>query len=65
MEIEKKLDCLILTNEKIKVKLFNLQKNEYNIEKSWVSKEYGIKEETKIINCEIKNSIINTVIEIV
>ena len=65
VEIEKKLDCLILTNEKIKIKLFNLQKNEYNIEKSWVSKEYGIKEETKIINCEIKDSIINTIIEIV
>lgn len=65
VEIEKKLDCLILTNKKIKTKLFNLQKNEYNIEKSWLSKEYGIKEETKIINCEIKDSIINTIIEIV
>lgn len=65
VEIKKRLDCLILTNEKIKIKLFNLQKNEYNIEKSWVSKEYGIKEETKAINFEIKNSIISTVIEIV
>jgi hypothetical protein len=65
VEIENFFDYLILTNEKIKIKLFNLQKNEYNIEKSWVSKEYGIKEETKVINCEIKNSIINTIIEIV
>ena len=64
VEIEKKHDYLILTNKKIKIKLFNLQKNEYNIEKSWVAKEYGIKEETNVINCEIKNCIINTIIEI-
>ena len=65
VEIEKKHDYIILTNKKVKIKLFNLQKNEYNIEKSWVAKEYGIKEETKIINCEIKEFIINTIIEIV
>ena len=65
VEIEKIFDYLILTNKKIRIKLFNLQKIEYKIEKSWVSKEYGIKEETKVINCEIKNSIINTIIEIV
>ena len=65
VEIEKKHDYLILTNKKIRIKLFNLQKSEYNIEKSWIAKEYGIKEETKTINCEIKNSIINTIIEIV
>ena len=64
VEIEKKHDYLILTNKKIRIKLFNLQKSEYNIEKSWVAKEYGIKEETKVINCEIKNSISNTIIEI-
>ena len=64
VEIEKKYDYIILTNGKVRIKLFNLQKNEYNIKKSWVSKEYGIKEETKIINCEIKNSICNTIIEI-
>jgi len=64
VEIEKKLDCLILTNKKIGIKLFNLQKREYNIRKSWVAKGYGIKEETKVINCEIKNSITNTIIEI-
>ena len=65
VEIEKKLDCLFLTNKKVKVKLFNLQKNEYKIGKSWMAREYGIKEETKAINCEIKNSICNTIIEIV
>ncbi|PKP61720.1 hypothetical protein CVT91_02180 [Candidatus Atribacteria bacterium HGW-Atribacteria-1] len=65
VEIEKKSDYLILTNKKIRIKLFNLQKSEYNIEKSWMAKEYGIKEETKVINCEIKNSIINTIIEII
>ena len=65
VEIEKKLDCLILINKKIRIKLFNLQKSEYNIGKSWVAKEYGIEEETKVINCEMKNSIINTIIEIV
>jgi len=65
VEIEKKSDYLILTNKKIRIKLFNLQKSKYNIEKSWMAKEYGIKEETKVINCEIKNSIINTIIEII
>ena len=65
VEIEKIFDYLILTNKKVRIKLFNLQKSEYKIEKSWVSKEYGIKEETKVINCEVKNSIINTIIEIV
>ena len=65
LEIEKKLDGLILTNEKIKIKLFNLQKIGYKIGKSWTAKEYGIKEETKVLNCEIKNSIINTIIEII
>ena len=30
-----------------------------------MAKEYGIKVETKVINYEIKNSIINTIIEIV
>lgn len=65
VEIEKKSDCLILTNKKIRIKLSNLQKSEYKIEKSWVAKEYGIKEETKVINCEIKNSKINTIIEII
>ncbi len=65
VKIEQKNDCLILSIKKIKIKLFNLQKSEYNIEKSWVAKEYGIKEETKVINCEIKNSKINTIIEIV
>ena len=65
VKIEKKSDYLILTNKKIRIKLFNLQKREYNIEKSWIAKEYGIKEETKVINCEVKNSIINTIIEIV
>lgn len=65
IEIGKKHDYIILTNEKVKIKLFNLQKSDYKIEKSWVAKEYGIKEETKIINCEIKNSISNTIIEII
>jgi len=65
VEIEKKSDYLILTNKKIKIKLFNLQKNEYNIEKSWVAKEYGIKEETNVINCEIKDQISNTIIELI
>jgi hypothetical protein len=65
VEIEKKPDYFILTNKKIRIKLFNLQKSEYSIRKSWVAKEYSIKEETKVINCEIKNSIINTIIEIV
>ena len=65
MEIENKLDYLILTNKKIKIKLFNLQKSEYNIEKSWMAKEYGVREETKVINCEIKDFVINTIIEIV
>jgi len=65
VEIEKKSDYLILTNKKIKIKLFNLQKNEYNIEKSWVAKEYGIKEETNVINCEIKDPISNTIIELI
>jgi hypothetical protein len=65
VKIEKKPDCLILTNEKVKVKLFNLQKIEYKIEKSWMAKEYGVREETKVIKCEIKDSIINTIIEIV
>ena len=64
VEVEKEADSIILINKEIKVKLFNLQKNKYNIEKSWMSKEYGIKEETKVINCEIKDSIINTIIEI-
>ncbi len=64
VEIEKKHDYIILTNGKVRIKLFNLQKSEYKIEKSWMAKEYGIKEETKIINCEIKNSICNTIIEI-
>ena len=65
VKIEQKTDFLILNNKKVKIKLFNLQKNEYNIEKSWVAKEYGIKEETNVINCEVKNSICNTIIEIV
>ncbi|PKM48965.1 MAG: hypothetical protein CVV02_18130 [Firmicutes bacterium HGW-Firmicutes-7] len=65
IEIEKKHDYFTLTKEKIKVKIFNLQKSEYKIEKSWVAKEYGIKEETKVINCEVKKSIINTIIEII
>ena len=65
VEIEKKYDYIILTNENVKIKLFNLQKSEYKIEISWMAKEYGIKEETKIINCEIKNSICNTIIELV
>jgi len=65
VKIEQKPDCLILTNKKIKIKLFNLQKSEYKIEKSWVAKEYGIKEETKVIYCEVNNSIINTIIEII
>lgn len=65
VEIEKKSDYLILINKKIKIKLFNLQKNEYNIEKSWVAKEYGIKEETNVINCKIKDSISNTIIELI
>jgi len=65
VKIEQKPDCLILTNKKMKIKLFNLQKSEYKIEKSWVAKEYGIKEETKVIYCEVNNSIINTIIEIV
>ncbi len=64
VEIEKKSDYLILTNKKIKIKLFNLQKNEYNIEESWMAKEYGVREETKVINCEIKDSVIDTIIEI-
>ena len=63
-EIEKKSDYLILTNKKIKIKLFNLQKSEYNIEKSWMAKEYGVREASKVINCEIKDSVINTIIEI-
>jgi len=62
---EKKSNYLILTNEKIKIKLFNLQKNEYNIEKSWMAKEYGVREETNVINCEIKDSISNTIIELI
>jgi hypothetical protein len=65
IEVEKKPDYLILSNKNIKIKLFNLQKIEYKIGKSWMAKEYGVKEETKVINFEIKNSIINTVIEIV
>ena len=65
VKIEKKPGYLILINKKIKIKLFNLQKNEYKIEKSWVAKEYGIKEETKVINCEVKNTMINNIIEIV
>jgi len=65
VEIEKKSNYLILTNEKIKIKLFNLQKNEYNIEKSWMAKEYGVREETNVINCEIKDSISNTIIELI
>ncbi len=64
VEIEKKHEYIILTNENVRIKLFNLQKSEYKIEKSWMAKEYGIKEETKIINCEIKNFICNTIIEI-
>jgi len=65
VEIEKKSDYFILTNKKIRIKLFNLQKIEYKIGKSWMAKEYGVIEETKVINCEIKNSIINTIIEII
>ncbi|HBY58143.1 MAG TPA: hypothetical protein DEG96_09885 [Candidatus Atribacteria bacterium] len=68
VKIEPQADCLILTNltnEKIKLKLFNLQKSEYNIEKSWMAKEYGLREETRVINCEIKDSVINTIIEII
>jgi len=65
VEIEKKLDRLFLTNKKIRMKLFNLQKIEYKIEKSWMAKEYGVREETKVINCEIKDSIINSIIEII
>lgn len=63
--VEKNTDCLILTNQKIRIKLSNLQKYKYNIEKSCFSKEYGIKEETKVINCEIEDAIINTIFEIV
>lgn len=65
VKIEKTPDYLILTNKKIRIKLFNLQKNEYKIEKSWIANEYGIKEQTNLINCEVKKSIINTIIEIV
>jgi len=65
VKIENKSDYLILTNKKVRIKLSNLQKSEYKIEKSWVAKEYGIKEETKVINCEMKNSIIYTIFEIV
>jgi len=65
VKIEQKTDYLILTNKKIKIKIFNLQKNEYNIEKSWMAKEYGVREETKVINCEIKDSISNTIIELI
>jgi len=65
VKIEKKPGYLILINKKIKLKLSNLQKSSYTIEKSWMAKEYGIKVETKVINCEIKNSIVNNVIEIV
>jgi len=64
VEIEKKHEYIILANDNVRIKLFNLQKIEYKIEKSWMAKEYGIKEETKVINCEIKNSICNTIIEI-
>jgi len=64
VEIEKKSDYLILNNEEIRIKLFNLQKSEYNIEKSWMAKEYGVREATKVMNCEIKDSVINTIIEI-
>jgi len=65
VEIEKKSDCLILTNKKIKIKLSNLQKSEYKIEKTWMAKEYGVREATNVINCEIKDSIINTIIELI
>ena len=63
VEVKKKSSHLILTNKKTKLKLSNLQKYEYSIEKSWFSREYGIKEKTNVINCEVKNSITNTVIE--
>ncbi len=65
VKIEKKSDYLILTNKKIKIKLFNLQKSEYNIEKYWMAKEYGVRKATKVINCEIKDSISNTIIELI
>lgn len=65
VEIEKKPDYLILNNKEIRIKLFNLQKNEYKVKNSWIAKEYGIKEQTKLINCEVKKSIINTIIEII
>ena len=64
IEIEKKHNYLILTNKKIRIKLFNLQKSEYNIEKSWVAKEYGIREEAKVIICKTNDYRCNTVIEI-
>ena len=64
VEVKEENNCLILNNKEVKIKISNLQKNKYNIEKSWMSKEYGIKEESKVINCEIKDSIINTIIEI-
>jgi len=30
-----------------------------------MAKEYGVREETNVINCEIKDSISNTIIELI
>ena len=64
VEVEKKYEYIILTNKKIKLKMFNLQKIEYKIEKYWVAKEYGVREAARAITCEVTNSIYNSIFEI-